>query len=203
MEQRAVLVTNLYRKRARSHGRCTGRVDSIASVSEINYDVLRGIGDQAVRHRIEAIKSNIVLVNIGVVMVCHEECVEAGIASVGVLQIDMVVDGILITDAGQHPLCLDSVAAGIQHIAGESVSIRDNDRRTAVDFIAELDERGFNSVIVKKGGLDSVRTHIVGKGAVSVIEEGGDHSDFRANQLTIGEADENIVNIPSRTDIGS
>ena len=136
-------------------------------------------------------------------MVCHEECVKTGVAPVGVLQKDVVVDCVTVADAGQHPLSLDSMAVSIQHIAGERIRVGNDDRRTTVDFVAELHQIFGDGVVVKQLCLDSVRPHIVCERAVVVIEERGNHGDFRADKLTVGKADCQVINIPSRTGFGS
>ena len=71
-----------------------------------------------------------------------------------VLQVNVVMNGVLVADAGQFPPGLDGMSVGIQLVAGECVG--DNDRRAAVDLIAELHQILGNDIVVIQLGLNDV-----------------------------------------------
>ena len=193
----AVLVTHLQFEGARSHSVRCRRVRRVASVGEVGAYRLRDARDQTVRHRAQAVHAHIVLVDVRIVVVRHQERVEAGLAPVGVLHVDVVIDRVCITDGRQFPLRIDSVATRIENVAGDGAGIRHHDRRIAVDFVAELHRVQVDGVVIRQLRLDRVRSDIVRETGGGVIVERGDHHDARRNKLAVGKAHHHVVHKPA------
>ena len=113
----------------------------------------------------------------------------------GILHVDVVIDGILVTDGRKHPMGIhrvDSIVTAVGvgrrvHIVTESVGIGHDDGRTAVDLVAEHDRVEIYSVIVGKFRTDGERSELVVEGSVGVIIKGRLHEDTRRNELAVGK----------------
>ena len=183
----------------------------IASVGEIDADLLRLAGNQTVRHGVQTVETHIVLVNIRVVVVSHQESVETVLAAVDILHVDVVVDGVGIADGGQLPLGIDgvdNVVAGVgvdggADIVGESVGVGNDNRRTTVDLIAEHDGVEVHRVVVGELALDGEGSELIHKIVIRrivahVVIERGHHEDARRDKLAVGKAQANVVEEPAR-----
>ncbi len=105
----AGLVTHLEGEATGNHLVIAGRVRSIGTVGEEDADGLRLAGNQTVRHRAQAIETHVVLMDVGIVVVSHQEGVETSLTAMYILHVDVVVDGIRIADGGQFPLGVDGM----------------------------------------------------------------------------------------------
>ena len=199
------LVAHLNLERTGGHLVGSGGVGRIASVGEEDAHILRLIGNQTVRHGIQTVEPHIVVMDIGVVVVSHQESVETGLATVSIFHVDMIVDSISVTDGRQFPLGIhrmDGVVTGIgvsrrSYIVGESVGIGNNDGRTAVNLIAEHHRTQVNRVVIRKFCFNRVRTKVVRKGVAGVIIERRLHQDTRRDELAVGETETEIVHEPT------
>ena len=179
------------------------RLARVASVREEDAHILRHAGDQTVRHGVQTVEPHVVVMDVGIVVVSHQECVETGLAAVGVLHVDVVVDGVGITDGGQRPLGIHGVAVGVERVVGERGGIGHDDCGTAVDLIAEHHGIQGDRVVVGQFGLDEIGTHIVRERAVGVVEERGLHHDARIDELTVGETHGDVIHEPTGASLGT
>ena len=129
----------------------------------------------------------------------HQEGIELVVASVCILHVDVVVDSILITDGRQCPLCLNGMSVGIQDVAGEGAGIRKMHCVATVDFVPAKHQVLSNCVIIKESRFNRIRSQIVGERAVGVVIKRGLHSDSGTDKFAVGEADGQVVEIPTCT----